>query len=282
MALTEEQRTERMRYIGGSDIAAIVGYNPFKNITDVYYDKTNKMQGKTNKAIQLGENLEEHLVNIAAARLGDEPIHNLVFTNEWRRAQVDAWLPNRKEVLEAKVVGIFNPRFKPSEWGPEDTTQVPPYYYLQVMWQIYLSNAKGGNLVALIGSGIGYRLYTIPRDDDLISELERHASDFWNNHVLMGVPPSQPASLDTYKSLPRERLKRVEIDTSLVDDYLQVMEAAAEIDRRKDEVKALILQSMGDAEVGYSESGDFYYKADKNGKRTLRYYPPREDAQEVS
>jgi putative phage-type endonuclease len=271
-----------MRYIGGSDIAAIVGYNPFKNITDIYYDKTNKMQGKTNKAIQLGENLEEHLVNIAAARLGDEPIHNLVFTNEWRRAQVDAWLPNRQEVLEAKVVGIFNPRFKPSEWGPEDTTQVPPYYYLQVMWQIYLSNAKGGNLVALIGSGIGYRLYTIPRDDDLISELERHASDFWNNHVLLGVPPSQPASLDTYKSLPRERLKRVEIDTSLVDDYLQVMEAAAEIDRRKDEVKALILQSMGDAEVGYSESGDFYYKADKNGKRTLRYYPPREDAQEVS
>jgi len=281
LALTEEQRNERRRYIGGSDIAAIVGYSPFKNITDVYHDKLNKMQGTTNKAIQLGEGLEEHLVNMAAARIGDTPQLNVVFTNDWRRAQVDAWLPNRQEVLEAKVVGIFNPRFNPTEWGAEGTSDVPPYYYLQVMWQIYLSNAKGGHLVALIGSGLGYRIYTIPRHDDLIEELERHASNFWHNHVLVGVPPSQPASLSTYKFIPREKAKRVRIDESLAEDYLQVMEASASIDKRKDEIKALVLQAMGDAEVGYSSAGDFHYKSDKNGKRTLRYYPPRENLNEV-
>jgi putative phage-type endonuclease len=278
MALTEEQLQKRKSYIGGSDIAAIVGLNPYRNITDIYHDKTNTTQNTqtTNEAIKLGEQLETNLVTYAAAKLQDTPILNITFKREWRRAQVDAYLPNREEVLEAKVVGFFNPNFKPTEWGPEGTTEVPVHYYLQVLWQMHVSNAKAGHLIALIGHGIGYRLYHIPRNQDIIDELEARAEHFWTQHVIPRVPPSEPASLSTYKALIREPLKRTNISHTLAEQYVTVMQESNHIDERKNKIKALILQQMGDAEIAITPSGDFYYKADKNGKRTLRFYPPKE------
>ena len=276
--LTPAELTARRNYIGGSDAAAILGLNPYKNITDVYLEKTNQLEARatTSRPADLGNRLEPALVQIVADQLNEHVKLNERFHKDWRSAQVDGWLPGTNQVIEAKCIGLFNPRFDRTEWGPEGTDEIPLMYLVQVLWQLHVSDAESGFLSALLGGGLGHRTYNIPRNENLITTIDARISDFWHNHVQTRTPPEQPANLDTYRDVIREPNTYAPINPDYCLAYERLTETLTSTEQARDELKARILQQMGNADIGTSPYGEFHYTANKRGIRAFRYKGPKE------
>jgi putative phage-type endonuclease len=277
--LTNEEIQERRLYIGSSDVAAILGLNPYRNATDVWMDKTGRVEPEVieSKQIDLGNMLEPVLVQAAADTLQDTVEFNKRFYSDWRTAQVDGWLVSRQEVIEAKAVGLYNPRFDRGEWGSEGTDEIPLLYLTQVLWQMHVSGAQNAYVTALIGGGVGHRLYHVPRNQELIDRIEEHMSDFWHNHVTGDVQPEQTATLETYKRVIREPDKVIQLPDHLYTMYETASEEAREAETKLETIKATVLQAIGDAEVGTTNLGRFTYRADKRGRRVFRFQPGSEE-----
>jgi putative phage-type endonuclease len=274
--LTPAELTERRNYIGGSDVAAILGLNPYRNITDVYLEKTNQLQARaaTSRPADLGNRLEPVLVQLVADTTGEPVELNRRFANDWRSAQVDGWLPDSNRVIEAKAIGLFNPRFDRTEWGPEGTDEIPMMYLVQVLWQMHVSGGESGYLSALLGGGLGHRVYDIPRNNDLITAIDQRISDFWHNHVQTRTEPTQPANLDVYRDRIREPNTYAQINPDHCIQYETLTHQINTSTTARDNLKALILQEMGTADIGTSPYGEFHYKANAKGVRTFRYKGP--------
>lgn len=97
-------------------------------------------------------------------------------------------------LLEIKTARV------PSEWGDEDTDQIPEHYKLQALWQMYCT---GVNTVifAVLHSGLRFATYRVERDEAAISDLVRAATEFMDM-VHAGETPSyeeEPAAFSTYE-----------------------------------------------------------------------------------
>ena len=109
----------------------------------------------------------------------------------WRMAHVDRLTSDPKDAasgirrgLECKTAD----RYSGADFGEEGTDQVPANYLLQCMWYLGVTGYDVWDLAVLIG-GNTHRVYTIPRDDELIEKLWLIGDEFWTDNVLGKVPP---------------------------------------------------------------------------------------------
>jgi len=277
MALTREELAARRHYVGGSDVPAILGVSPYRNITDVWLEKTGRMDPDrtTSRPADLGNRLERPLVELVADQLGERVEFGHRFTRddaEYKVAQVDGWMPDVSAPIEAKCIGLWNSRFDARDWGSEGTDQVPYYVLVQVVWQLHCSDSVEGYVSALLGGGLGHRVYHIKAVPGLAREIDDRVDRFWHENVLADIEPSMPASLSSYRDVLREPGKVVEVDDALPFAYEAAQVAATDAKKELDRVRQLALQQMGDAETGYTPWGHFTYKANVRGVRTFRLH----------
>lgn len=275
MALTKDELVARRSHIGGSDVPAILGLDPYRTITDVYMSKLGLVEEEPqpNLAAEIGDRLEPVLVAWARDRI--DPEQDLTLNERfWHEngifaAQVDGWMPSLGEPIESKTSGLVNGMWRNDEWGDDGTDEVPHRVLAQVNFQLLASGAERGHVAAFLGAGVGPRFYEIHRHPDLIQEIHDRCEHFWNEHVLKEAPPDEPASLATLEHRVREPSKLVSIDESLGEWYAGLKEQAGLIEATKKEAKRQILEALGDAEIGATPWGEFHYKANKNGVRRL-------------
>ena len=70
MALTKEQLA--VRKVGGSDVATILGLNPFKSAVELYHEKRGTIDVddlSDNLAVEAGNVLEDGIAELAASRM---------------------------------------------------------------------------------------------------------------------------------------------------------------------------------------------------------------------
>ena len=275
MALTREELEARTRYLGSSDVPALLGVSPYANVTDLWLSKTGRVEltPTTNPAADLGDRLEPALVQIVADELGtpvefNRRVHHP--ERAWMSAQLDGWMPDLARPIEAKTRGLFSPVWDGSDWG-DGGDAVPFDVLAQVCFALLVTGADSGEVVALLGRGMGVRRYTIPRVPNLIEEIERRATAFWEDHVQAGVPPVDVPHLDTLRDLRREAGKSVEVDHEAPFQWENLTDQLRLVEGARDALKAGILHQMGDAERGVTPFGEFTYAADKRGRRTFRY-----------
>lgn len=277
MALTLEQLQERTNYIGSSDVPAILGVSRYKNLADLYLEKTGQVElsETSSAAADFGDRLEPVMCEWVGERLGEE-----VVRGEFRsshdgilRAQLDGFIPSLGETVEVKTSGLFSPMFRAEEegWGRDGTDELPFRVLAQVQFALLLSRAPRGHVAAFLGGGVGPRHYVVEAHQDLQGEIERRARQFWAEHVVPRVPPEYIPSIDTLKSLKREAGKVVVIDEDLPDAWLEAAEALREAQGRMDEVKQRVLVELGDAEEGVTPFGGWSYRANARGVRSLRF-----------
>lgn len=273
MALTLEQLKARRSYLGSSDVPAILGVDPYRDIVDVWMEKTGRLELKVtdSKAADLGTRLEQPLVQLAADML-ETPVE---FDRRRRRddilsSQADGWLPELNELVEAKVYGLWNRMFDTSEWGEEGTDHVPFRVMAQVVFSMHVQECDTAHVIALLGGGLGYRLYTLHRSQGLVDEIVERAHAFWNDHVLADVPPEGLPRLGTLKDRIREPDKMVEVDHDLPGRWRLMQDQKAIVKHADEVLKRTVLHAMGDAERGITPYGTFTNLADKRGRRTLR------------
>ena len=178
--------------IGGSDIGAIAGLNPFRGAFDVYIDKTigRPDDSSANGAIYWGTVLEPVVAKEFEKQTGKQ-VRRCNYILQSRKsafafADVDRMVVGENAGLECKTTCAFNYR----EW---ENGEVPASYIAQCQWYMYVTGCERWYIACLIG-GQNFVRHTIERDDELISMLVGIGREFWKNNVLAGVPPEPDAS----------------------------------------------------------------------------------------
>ena len=194
---------DRRTGIGGSDIGAICGVNPFRGRMEVYLDKVGAIEpAEPNDAMQWGTILEPVIVkqfcerydarieiDVPMARMEGYP--HIIF-------HADGLILDDEDkataLFEAKTSGAF----ARAMFGP-GTAEIPPSYNLQVQQGMAVFDLPRAFMAVLIG-GQDWRVYEILRDDELIADMITVADNFWP-YVVNKEPPDIDGSKDSARYL---------------------------------------------------------------------------------
>lgn len=265
----EDWLTARQTGIGGSDISAIMGVNPYATAYDIYRSKTEPVDEASSEFAYWGTTLEP-VVATEFAKRNDLKIQNVNFmmrhpVHTFAVANID------RAVINPEISG--NVRFKDGElttdtileiktaseyvakdWGDEESDQVPDQYQCQAQWYMGVTGAKVCYMAVLIG-GNKYRQYRIERSDELIDVLFEEAERFWAEHVLAGVPP-EPTTLENAKHKYPTHNPDTVIDVSLDSDevklfneYVELKEAEKLLKKQIEAAQTKLICTIGDNEA---------------------------------
>ena len=281
MPITAEERIERRKHIGGSDLAALLGLDPFRSAEDIRLEKSGKLidQETTSDVMQAGTWLESGVLEFASSRLGEINMHpgSKAIPNSPIVVNTDGLLVAKGEPIEAKTAKLFGPSGE--WWGDEGTDEIPDRVIVQCMAHLLAWPASVCHVPALIG-GRGFVLYAVPFNQTIANVILDAAGKFWNENVLKDIPcEGSTASLQVVKMLKRTPNKVVGIDPDLVTRWLSAKEAKSAAEKAADQAQADMLAALQDAEAGqagehgavtYLSQNRAGYKVEPTSYRVLR------------
>ncbi len=191
---------QRQTGIGGSDASAILGFNPWKSTFQLYIDKTSEyVEEIDNEAIHWGNVLEDVVAEEFTRRTGKKVRRrNQMFRHkehDFMIANIDRDVVGEKALLECKTTNAFNA----DAWEGEE---IPPAYMCQLQHYMAVLDYEKAYIAVLIG-GQKFVWKEIERHEEFISLMIEQEKDFWENHVLAGVPPEIDGS-DSASNLLKE------------------------------------------------------------------------------
>lgn len=292
MSLSQAQLDMRKTGIGASEIAAVIGLNPYCSALEVWMEKTGrKAPFGGNEATGWGEKLEPLIADAYAERFRVELVelqdpHKTIRHPEypWALASPDRLIVGDGAEcgfslghkvaagLEIKTAGRGTAR----DWG-ESGSEIPIAYQAQIVWSMMVTGIEQWNVAVLL-CGNEMRTYSVRFDPILSAKLLSIGEDFWKNHVAADVRPEPDHSESARKMLgilfPEDTrpdlLEAGEAEEGLIQGLALAERQLAEDQKRADEIKNRLIAAIGDAPGVSGISGTVTYKANKNGRRSLR------------
>jgi putative phage-type endonuclease len=273
---------DRRKFIGGSDIAAILGISPWRTAVDLWLDKTKPpVEGSENhQAKARGKRLEPYIIDMVRAEYGMEITSaNQRYIDKavpFFACEVDceAAVDDVIDNVELKTVHPF----KAKEWGDLETDQLPLHYLAQCQWGLGITGRSVCHVFALIGDDL--RRYVVDRDNETIDAMRRRAEHFWlefvDKHIQPPLDYADSRTLDTLKKLypgtdgtsieanPEHEHWRAVLATAaeMVDKYQGVVDGA----------RAHLLAEMGNAALlRFSDGKAFRRKEIRKKAQTIQY-----------
>lgn len=249
MTITPEQLKNRKKFLGASDISAILGINPFRTAADVFLEKTcDVLPSADSEAADIGNSFELPMLKWAEKRIGaplDFDPEPCVASNGIMVSHLDAAVVGADHPVEGKCTA------KTEEWGDENTDQIPPMHLIQVHAQMICTETELAYVAAfLAGFRMERRLYRIRVNADLARTIEDEACKWWERHVVAGVMPDSAPSIEVARRIkPKPGLVvpvRPELAKALHDAKEQTKQAA----KQEEEIKARLLAELGGADGG--------------------------------
>ena len=248
----------RQTGLGGSDIATLLGINPFSTKYKLYLQKRGELAPEPdNSRTKAGRVMEAVIAAMVSDREGCKlrrvnrtlrhPKHDFLF------AHIDRDFVGISKGLEIKNV---SPRMA-YLWGKDGQPDaVAEYYVPQPHHYMLVMDYPAFDVAAYFG-GDDLRIYPMERDPEMDELIIETAHDFWHNHVLAGIPPEpeydHPTTLPLFKRLyPGTNGEAIEADEMIIH-WAKVAEEAArkasEYDKVAETAKNHLLAFMGDSAV---------------------------------
>jgi putative phage-type endonuclease len=264
MTLTPEQHAERLKGIGGSDAAAVLGLSKFKTQRQLYHEKRGEypvdLDSPENEFIWWGRALEPIVRQKYAEKVGRTvrvPTHTLRHPeHDFMLANIDGF--TIEEFAEVEIEPAYcrgyegKTAYLSTGWGEEGTDQIPQEYLLQVHHYMTVTGFPAWDVCSLIGRHFAY--YHIKHDLELSQMLIEAEREFWAR-VRAGEPPpfdyQHKTAIDVVKKLhPGTNGARL-VATEDAIGWRRRLEKAQRIEKlckaRIDGYKTRILEEMGDA-----------------------------------
>lgn len=188
-AMTNAQlKRRRVEYLGGTDVAAIMGINPFKTPADVYLEKLGFRETVENPVMRLGHWLEKPVADHFSRTEGkklvrvDTAVHATLF---FLAGNMDRKVEGESKGAEIKTFGSRAAAY----WGEPGTDEVPKNYHIQAAWYGMLYDLEVVYIVALNKETGEIHVYVIERDKDLEKLMTEYAVRFWRNNVEQKIRP---------------------------------------------------------------------------------------------
>jgi len=258
MLINQDFSVDRSKYIGGSDIGAILGLSRFKTPLEVWMEKTGKETKKVDSLpLRFGSFAEDFVAREYSRATGFELIHDeSIFIHPehtFMSAHIDRFVleggsPSPMRILECKT---SNP-FSSGDWGEVGSDEVPMSYLCQCIWCMAITGIDKTDLAVLFGNS-DFRIYEIPRDPALEELVIAKATNFWDEHVLKDIPPPASNEQDCQTLFSKgDSAKSIEAGQEALELTKRLRLLNSEIDVREKEIsfiKQTIMSQMGEAEL---------------------------------
>jgi putative phage-type endonuclease len=259
MLINQDFSVDRTKYIGGSDIGAILGLSRFKTPLEVWMEKTGKETKKVDSLpLRFGSFAEDFVAREYSRATGFELLHDesiyLHPEHSYMSAHIDRFVlgaqgalrPNR--ILECKTA---NP-FSSGDWGEIGSDEVPMGYLCQCIWYMAITAIDKTDLAVLFGNS-DFRIYEIARDPALEALVIAKAATFWDEHVLKDIPPPASNEQDCQTLFSKgDPAKSIEAGQETLELTKRLQLLNSEIDVREEEISSIkqnIMSQMGEAEL---------------------------------
>jgi putative phage-type endonuclease len=277
---------DRTGFIGGSDIAAILGLSRWKTPLQVWAEKTGNVVPEDISAklqVRLGNKLEATVCDLFTEETGkkvarvNEPLVHSKYP--FLRGQIDRRVVGERAILEAKTTTPWNA----DKWKGEDN--IPQDYILQTLFYMELAKAERGYLCCLIGNQ-DFQIKVIERDEKLQKEIISKAVDFWTKYIEPKEMPTMITSRDAetlYSLYPigDEEAQPIILDdtaNALVDTLMAHQEdskaLANQIDKTKNELRLM----LKDSAVGITDKWTISWKNQETNRVDLKKLKEAEPA----
>ena len=233
---------ERKKGICGTDITAIMGMNPYVTPLQVFLDKTNQREPiEENLYMKIGTALEP----LVAEMFGKETGYKVINPEEmiYIKDEIFRGTPDRfyehgtRNILECKTTKkyIDNPE---------------THHILQAEW--YAGILMIPFAVAYIDGSHSFKHWEFEPDKTLIKLMQDRATEFWENHVLTGIPPEAMTLHDTKLLYPFSTEKQIETVYNSVlacQEYREIGTQIKELEEKQNAVRLQLEKAIGDAEA---------------------------------
>ena len=272
MLNNQDFTANRTKYLGGSDIGAILGFSKYHTALDVWLEKTGRIVNKVdNLPVRFGSFAESFVASEYASQTGFALAHSeagvihptypfmvghidrFVFSSSLDSTIESETLFNADgscaaiHLLECKTASPFNQ----SDWGDLGTDEVPMSYLVQCLWYLAITNLERCDVAVLFGNS-DFRIYEVYRDKELEELIIAKAATFWNDYVQLDNPPPAQCEADYQILFKKEETgKAVEADPTLYELTQQLQLLNSEIKSKEleiSQIKQIIMGQMGEAE----------------------------------
>jgi len=209
----DSQEVDRDSYLGGTDVAAILGRNPWKTPMDVYLRKTKQAPpDPTNERMLWGLILEPVILAEYCRRAGLE----LVETQPFVRSETCPWMGGHIDGIARPFeidpdADAYGDRGKPATLDdprglilleckavrrdalPKWENGIPIEYRYQGQHYLMLRGLKLCVFVVLFGGQV-LRAYPMAEDPVMQAEIREATTRFWTEHVEPRIPPDATAT----------------------------------------------------------------------------------------
>jgi predicted phage-related endonuclease len=213
---------DRKTYIGGADIASLLGLDPYnKTPLTTYVAKIGERQGIIDPEKKRFLERRKRWEPVVVQMLREEFAGEIVSVNErytdaehpFLAAEIDfEWRDIDGSIQNGEIKTVspfaFNER---GGWGEAGTDQVPIHYFAQVQWGLGIKGRRVCIVAAMAGLD-DMVFYRVERDDQAIADMRDVAVRFWNENVLARVPPPPLTMSDCLMLFKKHRGRPVDLD----------------------------------------------------------------------
>jgi putative phage-type endonuclease len=204
--LTHEQLIERREYIGASDVAAILGVNPWKSAWDVWRDKRGLSEPvDPTPAMLAGTFLESGVLHYYNHTMGVAAVACHRYTDPvrpWLQVLPDGELRDADGNLTAILEIKCSSQWSDDGWGEpwdgvseDHTPEVPPHYLWQVMAQLHVTGAPECHVVRLKAFGEPLQIYRVRPNLAAIDGMLRRLDRWHAEHIVGGMEPPRTSAV---------------------------------------------------------------------------------------
>lgn len=255
-------REERRSYLGGTDVAAIIGENQFKSPLQVWYDKKGLSEDIDNPRMRMGREREPHIAQRYVEITG-QPIEEC---GTFRHPSVDFFAANPDRLL-VKVNGVLecksgiNRHRGTYGWGDPGTDQVPRIYLVQGVWYAGILNRDFTDYAFEDRETCETYVYRVWRDMEYESMLFEMAEKWWKRFILGDEQPTaDERDLEYIKAaLPKDSGQVIAAPADLETKIYKAVEIKAQANKLYTLVKDVEAETkllMGEAAVLTLSTGD--------------------------
>jgi putative phage-type endonuclease len=265
--ITEEQRKQRINYLGSSDAAGVVGASPYNSPLKVWAIKTGQLEEEDisqKLKVKVGTKIEAVIAELYEEQTGKKVrrVNETIYHPQYSflAANIDRRIVGENTILEIKSTGSF----MKAKWEDD---QIPGDTMIQVYHQLMVTGMAKAEICALIGNGDDLIIKIIERDEKILKQLEEREVDFWKNYVQKNVMPKLITKTDDEtlnRLFPQAQPGKEILLPAEADKIIENLKAFKEdkrnleglIDQSENELKAMIKEN----EIGLTPINQVLWK----------------------
>lgn len=261
---------ERRKYLGCSELGAVLGLDKWRTPLDVYNDKHGLVPAfEGNQHTLRGQRLEHIAADLFAEMTGRKlrrlsrdlihPEYNFI------RGHIDRLVEGENIAAEIKVVSLASYRKLQREGLPES-------YVLQLQGYIGLGGYKSGIFIIFCPDQFDLISFDLAFDETIYNAAIEAAAKFWNNHILTGISPEVDAER-SFQQVETGGGTVTKRDDEAFASKAMALSEAISLKRDAEELfelaKADVLEAIEDVPGIYEGAGMRIYYTEQAGRKTL-------------